>query len=146
MKFYKEDEQINYTDFKDKLWNKIIIKSKPAREQCFLKMALQRATDGQFFINPDCESEILDNELKKDGILGYESPHGYFITHDIYEEWALEKILRLNWEKTDNKTFSKIWAVLCLCAVLSESGYRKSCCYKIMKSKLLSNKLLRIKI
>ena len=105
LKFYKEDEQINYTDFKDKLWNKIIIKSKPAREQCFLKMALQRATDGQFFINPDCESEILDNELKKDGILGYESPHGYFITHDIYEEWALEKNIEIEFgKKTDNKT------------------------------------------
>ena len=106
LKFYKEGEQINYTDFKDKLWNKIIIKSKPAREQCFLKMALQRATDGQFFINPDCESEILDNELKKDGILGYESPHGYFITHDIYEEWALEKNIEIEFgKKTDNKTF-----------------------------------------
>ena len=106
LKIYKEGEQINYTDFKDKLWNKIIIKSKPAREQCFLKMALQRATDGQFFINPDCESEILDNELKKDGILGYESPHGYFITHDIYEEWALEKNIQIEFgKKTDTKTF-----------------------------------------
>ncbi len=106
LKFYKEGEQINYTDFKDKLWNKIIIKSKPAREQCFLKIALQRAADGQFFINPDCESEILDNELKKDGILGYESPHGYFITHDIYEEWALEKNIQIEFgKKTDTKTF-----------------------------------------
>lgn len=106
LKFYNEGEQINYADFKDKLWNKIIIKSKPAREQCFLKMALRRATDGQFFINPDCESEILDSELRKDGILGYESPHGYFITHDIYEEWALEKNIEIEFEKkTDNKTF-----------------------------------------
>ena len=106
LKFYKKGEQINYVDFKEKLWNKIIIKSKPAREQCFLKIAFQRATDGQFFINPDCESEILDNELKKDGILGYESPHGYFITHDIYEEWALEKIIEVEFrKKSDKKTF-----------------------------------------
>ncbi|MFA6353277.1 MAG: AVAST type 4 anti-phage nuclease Avs4 [Candidatus Paceibacterota bacterium] len=106
LKYYKEGEQINYTDFKDKLWNKIIIKSKPAREQCFLRIALQRATDGQFFINTDCESGIIDNELKKDGILGYESPHGYFITHDIYEEWALEKNIEIEFgKKTDNKTF-----------------------------------------
>lgn len=108
LKLYKEGEQINYTDFKDKLWNKIIIKAKPAREQCFLKIALWRATDGQFFINPDCESDILDNELKRDGILGYESPHGYFITHDIYEEWALEKNIEIEFEKrVDNKTFFK---------------------------------------
>lgn len=107
LKFYKEGEQPNYTEFKDKLWSKIIIKSKPTREQCFLKIAFQRATDGQFFIIPDCESGILD-ELKKDGILGYESPHGYFITHDIYEEWALEKNIEVAFvKKTDIKTFFK---------------------------------------
>jgi hypothetical protein len=43
---------------------------------------------GQFFISPSCESNILDNELVKDGILGYEIA-GYFITHDIYEEGAI---------------------------------------------------------
>ncbi len=106
LKFYKEDEQINYIDFKEKLWNKIIKKSKPAREQCFLQIAFKRVNDGQFFINPNCESQILDDELKNDGILGYESPHGYFITHDIYEEWALEKIIEVEFGgKTDNKTF-----------------------------------------
>lgn len=106
LKFYKEGDQINFTEFKEKLWNKTILKSKPAREQCFLKVAFQRASEGQFFISPDCESGILDNELKKDGILGYESPHGYFITHDVYEEWALEKTIELEFKKkTDNKAF-----------------------------------------
>ena len=105
LKFYKADDQVNYIDFKSKLWNRTIIKSKPAREQCFLKIAFQRANEGQFFVNSDCDSEIL-NELKKDGILGYESPHGYFITHDIYEEWALEKIIEAEFaKKTDSKTF-----------------------------------------
>ena len=48
--------------------------------------------------------EILD-KLNKDGILGYESA-GYFITHDIYEEWALEKIIEIEFgKKTDNKEF-----------------------------------------
>ena len=55
LKFYNEDEPLNYSDFKNKLWNKIIKKSKPAREQCFLKIAFQRANNGQFFINPECE-------------------------------------------------------------------------------------------
>ena len=71
-----------------------------------MKIAFQRANDGQFFLNPNCESQILDNELKKDGILGYESPYGYFITHDVYEEWALEKIIEVEFrKKSDNKTF-----------------------------------------
>lgn len=102
LKYYKVNEELDYKNFKDKLWNKIIIKSKPAREQCFLEIAFQRANDGQFFIIPRCELGILDNELKKDGILGYESPHGYFITHDIYEEWALEKIIDKEYSRKNN--------------------------------------------
>lgn len=106
LKNYKIGEELNYEEFKDKLWNNIIIGSKPSREQCFLKIAFQRVNDGQFFVIPECESETLDNELKRDGILGYESPHGYFITHDIYEEWALEKIIKKEFSrKDDNQAF-----------------------------------------
>ena len=106
LKFYKGNGKTKYIDFKNKLWNKIIIKSKPAREQCFFKIAFKRANEGQFFINPNCETQILDDELKKDGILGYESPHGYFITQDIYEEWALEKIIETEFfKKMSNQDF-----------------------------------------
>jgi len=105
LKYYKEKEELDYKSFKNKLWNKNIKKSKPAREQCFLKIAFERANNGQFFINPSCESNILDNELTKDGILGHETA-GYFITHDIYEEWALEKIIESEFiKKANNKEF-----------------------------------------
>ena len=93
LKYYKEDSKISYIGFRDELWNGEIKKTKPAREQCFLRVAFERVNNGQFFITPNCETQILDEELGKDGILRYESPHGYFITHDIYEEWALEKII-----------------------------------------------------
>jgi len=66
-----------------------------------LQIAFKRANNGQFFINPNCESNILDNELVKDGILGYETV-GYFITHDIYEEWALEKIIESEFIKKNS--------------------------------------------
>ena len=102
LRFYGSGEEINYVDFKNNLWNKIIKKSKPAREQCFLKIAFERANKGLFYVTQDCESRILDDELLKDGILGYESPYGYFITHDIYEEWALEKIIESEFEKKEN--------------------------------------------
>jgi len=91
LKSYKEGEFLDYLEFKKKLWIKIINKSKPKREQCFLKIAFEKANNGLFYINPGCETSVLD-ELLHEGILGYESPYGYFITHDIYEEWALEKI------------------------------------------------------
>lgn len=102
LKFYIEGEETSYIDFKNALWNKIIKKSMPTREQCFLSIAFERANEGQFFVRPDCESNILNNELTNDGILGHESPHGYFITHDIYEEWALEKIIETEFIKKDN--------------------------------------------
>lgn len=102
LKFYKVDEEIDYVGFKEKLWNKIIKKTKAAREQCFLKIAFARANEGQFFINPSHAPQNLVDELKNDGILGYESPHGYFITHDIYEEWALEKNIESEFIKKSN--------------------------------------------
>lgn len=106
LRFYVKGEEIDYINFKKQLWDKVIKKSKPAREQCFFKVALERANKGQFFIKPSCESWILDDELKRDGILGYETPHGYYITHDIYEEWALEKIIEAEFAaRKSNKDF-----------------------------------------
>ena len=105
LKFYNDKEEIDYSGFKAKLWNKNIKNSKPERERCFLQIAFERANKGQFFISPSCESNILDNELVGDGILGYEAA-GYFITHDIYEEWALEKIIESEFiKKTENEDF-----------------------------------------
>lgn len=91
LKFYTENEELDYRIFKEKLWNKNIIKSKPSREQCFINVAYERANNGQFFVQTGCETSALE-ELVKDGILGYETA-GYFITHDIYEEWSLEKTI-----------------------------------------------------
>jgi hypothetical protein len=109
LKFYKDKEELDYSGFKKKLWNRNIKKSKPEREQCFLKVAIERANKGQFFINPICGSNILDKELTRDGILGYETA-GYFITHDIYEEWALERIIESEFIKksTNQEFFEKI--------------------------------------
>lgn len=100
LRFYETGEKIGYLSFKEKLWSKIIRKSKPNREQCFLQVAFQRANEGQFFVILKNESQIV-NELVQDGILGYETS-GYFITHDIYEEWALEKIIESEFIKKSN--------------------------------------------
>ncbi|WP_143415941.1 AVAST type 4 anti-phage nuclease Avs4 [Geobacillus sp. E263] len=104
LKFYKKDERVGYLNFKEILWQKIIKKSSPFREQCFLQIALQRANEGQFFVTPNLSESTL-NSLVTDGILGYETA-GYFITHDIYEEWALEKIIETEFiKRNDNKDF-----------------------------------------
>lgn len=100
LKVYKEHDYFGYSKFKERLWNKIIKKSKPEREQCFLKIAFQRANEGQFFLTPSY-NEIALELLASDGVLGYETA-GYFITHDIYEEWALEKIIEAEFIKRGN--------------------------------------------
>lgn len=92
LKFYKDIDEINYVEFKSELWEQRIKKSKPEREKCFLEIAAQRANTGQFFVDVTAEQGKQCDELMKDGMLGYEDV-GYFITHDIYEEWALEKII-----------------------------------------------------
>jgi guanylate kinase len=103
LRFYSR-ENIDYVNFKEKLWCRIIVKTNPGREQCFLATAFQRANEGQFFVTPACDAQILD-VLVKDGILGYETA-GYFITHDIYEEWALEKKIAADYiRKTNNQKF-----------------------------------------
>lgn len=104
LRYYNEKETLYYSNFKKKLWDNIIKKSKPSREQCFLKTAFERANQSQFFVDPDCDSKILDNFVLE-GILGYETA-GYFITHDIYEEWALEKRIDSEFiNKQNNKEF-----------------------------------------
>lgn len=84
LKEFKDNESLDYLNFKKKLWNRVIKKAKPIREQSFLEVAFQRANTGQFFIKPNLEYKVL-NELVQCGILGHEIS-GYFITHDIYEE------------------------------------------------------------
>ncbi|URJ44478.1 hypothetical protein MF628_004204 [Paenibacillus polymyxa] len=98
LKFYKDNDFSNYQEFKNKLWIRNVKKAKPAREQCFMKLAHTRAESGQFFLSPVCDVRILDEELMPDGIVGYETA-GYFITHDIYEEWALERIIESSFIK-----------------------------------------------
>lgn len=92
---------ISFLDFKNLLWNKQIAKTSYQkdnahikREQCFLKIAHKRAIEGQLFVKvEDCDSDTLRN-LEVDEIIKYDSNvGGYFITHDIYEEWALDKII-----------------------------------------------------
>ncbi len=84
----------SYSKFRDTLWDKLIKKSKPARAECLINMAVDRTSKGVFFTSPTEDKEILDDELLKDGIIAYDSNNGYFITHDLYEEWALEKYIQ----------------------------------------------------
>lgn len=95
------DNEINISKFRDILWKRNIQHSSVRtnnihiqRERCFLEIAKKRAESGNFFVS----SEHLDNtalaQLIADEVIEYEPLQGgYFITHDIYEEWALERTI-----------------------------------------------------
>jgi len=103
-------DAISYMDFKNILWDKQISKTiyrkdniHIKREDCFLKIAYKRANDGHFFVKADgCDNDIL-HDLEADEIIKYDSTAGgYFITQDIYEEWALDKIIERSFSQSQN--------------------------------------------
>ncbi len=94
-------DDVSYSDFRNIIWKKHIQDSSHQsrnlhrrREECFLIIARKRANEGNFFVKTDdCDQEAL-KKLEADEIIQYDSnAGGYFITHDIYEEWALDKII-----------------------------------------------------
>lgn len=112
LKNYQENEQLGYMEFKEKLWNKAIKKAKGIREQSFIKIVTERVNSGQYFINPEIDISVLQ-EFEEDGLLGYELS-GYFISHDIYEEWALEKYIEIQYNRavTAEKFFDTLGSAL----------------------------------
>jgi hypothetical protein len=103
------DKQENYNGFIDLLWKKRIQNTFQKdnlhleREKCIISIAKQRCETGRFYINADNLPQSALFQLKQDEILGYDDTHnGYFITHDIYEEWTLNKIVSRNFSNYSN--------------------------------------------
>lgn len=94
------DKQGNYRNFIDILWRKRIQASDQKnnihleREKCIIEIAQRRSNRGLFYINADDLPQQALFKLKQDELLFYDDTHnGYFFAHDIYEEWALNKIV-----------------------------------------------------
>lgn len=103
------DKQGNYNGFIDLLWKKRIQNTVTKdnlhleREKCIISIAKQRCETGRFYINADNLPQSALFQLKQDEILGYDDTHnGYFITHDIYEEWTLDKIVSRSFSNYSN--------------------------------------------
>lgn len=103
------DKQGNYKGFIDLLWKKriqsTVLKDNLhiERERCIISIAKQRCETGRFYINADSLPQAALFQLKQDEILGYDDTHnGYFITHDIYEEWTLDKIVSRSFSNYSN--------------------------------------------
>jgi len=105
-----------YSDFKNTLWNRKIANSSftkdrthVRREECFIALAQRRADEGNFFVKADGLELPILQKLIDDEIVGYEEDsRGYFITHDIYEEWALERFIESTFRLCgESETFYK---------------------------------------
>jgi len=92
---------ISYADFRANVWRKQIQNSSfqtnnlhRRREECFLKIAEQRANEGGFFVKTDDSDHEALQKLEASEIIKFDSnAGGYFITHDVYEEWALDMLI-----------------------------------------------------
>lgn len=97
-----DNSALNYLDFKNRLWNTKIKQSSIKREQVFLSLAVKRANHGSFFLQPESAELAIAEELARDGLLSDEGSL-FFITHDIYEEWALERFINSAFMRKQSK-------------------------------------------
>ena len=96
----KGNQTTSYAEFREAIWNRQIAHSSyqknnihRKREECFLEIARKRAASGHLFVTIEGQEEALQH-LQSDEIIKFDSSAGgYFITHDIYEEWALERTI-----------------------------------------------------
>ena len=108
------DKKGSFRNFIDLLWkkrvqNNLIQKNNLhiQREKCIIYIAKKRCETGRFYIKAEGLPQNALFQLKQDEIIGYDEIHdGYFITHDIYEEWTLDKIVSRNYANyIDTKQF-----------------------------------------
>jgi hypothetical protein len=101
---------ISLTEFKDKLWNSLVVNSTNTknglpikRENAFMEIAVNRAREMKLFtkpINADAEAIVL---LEHDEIIFQEKQNRkYSPTHDILEDWALVKYVAAKYEEYSN--------------------------------------------
>lgn len=98
-------QPFDLSKFKEYLWNKKIKNGDIKREQVFSELAIQRANGGKFYLSVNEANIGTAEALSKDEVLGVYG-YSFFISHDIYEEWALEKFIDIAFKnKSSTKEF-----------------------------------------
>lgn len=101
---------VSLTEFKDKLWNSLVVDSTNTknglpikREEAFKEIAVKRAKEMKLFTKPhksDAEAIVC---LENDEIVFQENQNRkYSPTHDILEDWALVKYVSSKFEEFPN--------------------------------------------
>lgn len=112
----------DYHVFRNTIWDNRIMRREETRndihlqrEKCFLEIAYNRANSGSFYVAPDCDNPVALSKLHQDEVIRRDSESSLdFITHDIYEEWALDKIIQREFvtSKSYSSFFEKIGTAL----------------------------------
>jgi len=101
---------VSLTEFKDKLWNSLVVDSTNTknglpikREEAFKEIALKRAKEMKLFTKPDKSDAEAIVCLENDDIIFQENNNRkYSPTHDILEDWALIKYVSSKFEDFPN--------------------------------------------
>ncbi|KZS43952.1 hypothetical protein AWU65_28155 [Paenibacillus glucanolyticus] len=90
-------------DFKERIWNekiKNIVNAKNnihlRRETAICKMVFVNANNGTsyYILSKDEDHEAI-SALENDEIIAFDSIFdGYYLTHDVYEEWVLKRVIQ----------------------------------------------------
>lgn len=111
LKLYNDiDANDNYSKFTDLVWREKISGKKVKagiaikRSKLFLDFIEKRILNDNFYINDDFfeldEVEVI--QLLVDDEVLAKSEKGLFITHDIFEEWGLKKLIDSKWNIKDS--------------------------------------------
>ena len=101
---------VSQTEFKDKLWNSLVVDSTNTknglplkREEAFKEIAVKRAREMKLFTKPDKSDAEAIACLENDEIVFQENNNRkYSPTHDILEDWALVKYVSSKFEDFPN--------------------------------------------
>ena len=72
------------------------------RTKNFVDIVRARNATGQFYLRLDKFEADASQALISDEIIAIDENHGLFITHDIYEEWGLNRILNDEWQHKES--------------------------------------------
>ena len=71
------------------------------RENCFIDIIQKRVNSSKFYIRENTLDAEALQKLIDDEIIA-RTPKGIFVTHDIYEEWGLEKLISQKWHDKES--------------------------------------------
>lgn len=89
--------------FCDKVWDSITHNKGCGNiDLCLIDLAKKRSNSGLLYVEKDMQFAEAAEVLKEDGIISEHELYGYYFSHDIYEEFALDHYLQSVWYKTQN--------------------------------------------